>query len=492
MAKRALIIATGAYDDPDLTPLQSPELDGKRLAGLLSRADVGGYEIEECYDADLMTARLAIHDFFAGGKCEDLNFVLISGHGIKDHRGTLYFAMRNTRRNALAATALEAHYVRERMRDSVVRQQILCVDTCYSGAFPNGMMPKAGLLTVTDADLGADGATGTAVITACNSATVAMERELAGRTQSVFTRHLIEGIESGAADTEGSGRILLDDLFLYVKNRVIAEIPNQTPKIVNGFDGPITIARNPNFRRVELPAALRKRIASKVRAQRGMAVEELHTLAVQNGRLAPLALEALRQLALEALRQLSRDDSEVVRRAAQESLEVLLRDEVPDAVTSPAWKRFAWLAGVVVAILLAVLIWTSLSRRSSVSPPLIPSHKNLAPTPDKNSGAIADGANAPQYVALVKSLEGRWYPEEIDASICQSTSAAVSSIKLTDDGTVILNKSPAIPVLTVAKTARDGRVQIGESWFYRDDKTRRLLINSDPTTNKGAWYRQCQ
>ncbi len=315
MARRALILATGNYDDPELPPLASPVPDGTRLRDLLIRTDVGGYDVTLCENPDLRTARLAIEDFFDDGQREDLNFVLISGHGLKDARGNLHFAMRDTRRKRLSASGLDAHYVRERMRDSRTRQQILCIDTCFSGAFPNDLVPKSGLLDVTAEDLGADGATGTAFITASNSVTVAIEREVAGRTQSVFTRHLIEGIESGAADTQGDGRILLDELFLYVKNQVIAEIPTQTPKIVNGFDGPIAIARNPNYRAAELPAALRKRMDSKVRVQRGMAIEQLHAIAARKGREAPLALDALRRMA--------RDDSDIVRRAAQESLDEL-------------------------------------------------------------------------------------------------------------------------------------------------------------------------
>ena len=328
MARRALILANGTFTDAKIAPLASPVADAKRLCDLLKRADVGGYDVTLCADADFATVRIRIQKFFASATYDDMNLILISGHGIKDPKGKLHFATSDTQVNLLRATSLASRFILESMEESAASQQILFIDTCYSGAFARGTVNKAAMASVSRDDFGDVEARGTAIITAATSVQLAGEAKVDGTMQSVFTRHLIKGIETGAADSAGTGQIRLSDLFEYVRASVKRDAPSQTPQpYYNGLDGAsVVVAINPAPRAVELSDDLRAQIASKDRTIRGAAIDDLYSLVAGGG--------SARIKALEALRKLENDDSLFVRGLAKEAIEQLglaakPTDEIP-------------------------------------------------------------------------------------------------------------------------------------------------------------------
>ena len=92
MTRRALLIANGDFKDARIGHLASPVADVRRLKTLLERPEIGEYAVTICEDPDAASARLTIQDFFDAASPDDLHFVLISGHGIKDRWGKLHFA----------------------------------------------------------------------------------------------------------------------------------------------------------------------------------------------------------------------------------------------------------------------------------------------------------------------------------------------------------------------------------------------------------------
>ena len=328
MARRALILANGTFTDAKIAPLASPVADAKRLCDLLKRADVGGYNVTLCTDADFATVRIKIQKFFASATYDDMNLILISGHGIKDRSGKLHFATSDTQIDLLRATSLASRFILESMEDSAASQQILFIDTCYSGAFAKGTVNKAAMASVSRDDFGDVEARGTAIITAATSVQFAGEAKADGTMQSVFTRHLIKGIETGEADSAGTGQIRLSDLFEYVRASVKRDAPSQTPQpYYNGLDGAsVVVAINPAPKAIELSDDLRAQIASKDRTIRGAAIDDLQALVAGGG--------SARAKALEALRKLENDDSLFVRGLAKEAIEQLglatkPTDEIP-------------------------------------------------------------------------------------------------------------------------------------------------------------------
>ena len=66
---------------------------------------------------------------------------------------------------------------------------------------------------------------------------------------SVFTGALVDGIRTGAADTDADGYITVDDAYAFAFERVRASGAQQTPqRWLYGAEGSIVLARNPVVR----------------------------------------------------------------------------------------------------------------------------------------------------------------------------------------------------------------------------------------------------
>jgi hypothetical protein len=138
------------------------------------------------------------------------------------------------------------------------RQKVLVLDCCYSGAFPAGRVSKADSEVHT---LEKFQGKGRVVLTASDATQYSFEgNHIIGQgTQSVFTRFLVEGLATGGADLDGDGDISLDELYSYVHDRVIEDMPRQRPKKLENVEGRIVIARNIHWR---LPVSVRNAIES--------------------------------------------------------------------------------------------------------------------------------------------------------------------------------------------------------------------------------------
>jgi anti-anti-sigma factor len=247
VTRRALIVANGTFRDPGITHLASSISDATMFSELLQRDDVGGFDVTMCLDPGATEARRQAQIFLNTAEYGDLTVILISTHGIKDRTGRLYFATADTELAALNATSLEARFVMERMDECAASKQVLLLDSCFSGAFGKGyVVTKSAGNAVTRDDFGNDDTVGKAVITASNAIQLAAEICNDGRAQSIFTRHVVSGIESGNADFRQSGQILLGELFDYVKREMKKDAPHQTPQpFYYGIDGSTVVALNP-------------------------------------------------------------------------------------------------------------------------------------------------------------------------------------------------------------------------------------------------------
>jgi Tol biopolymer transport system component len=131
--------------------------------------------------------------------------------------------------------------------------------------------------------------------------------------QSVFTRHLVAGLRDGSADLDGDGDITLDELYSYVHDRVVEEMPQQRPKKQDNVEGRTVIARNVNW---TLPTYLRNAIRSPIAADRLAALDGLaHLRRIGN--------DTVRGRVLDEIRGLTDDDSKQVSAAATTLLESL-------------------------------------------------------------------------------------------------------------------------------------------------------------------------
>ena len=313
MAARALILANGVFADPAIPRLVSPVPDGGRLKALLERADVFPYEATLAPDLGAQAAREAVAEFCHGADAGDQLLLFISGHGLKDAHGKLYFATADSWKTKLKATTLEARFVIECMQESAAERQLVFLDTCYSGAFARGVTPKSAAQSISKEDFGGDWQ-GRAVVTATTAVQLAAEAEADGFMQSRFTRALIDAIENGRADRGGRGQIRLDELFAHIGGALKGT--GQTPQLFSDkLAGEIVIAKNPAA--VALPEEVVALLASPNARERGLAVDTLAAIARTEATvLARVAVGRLRVLEEE-------DDSSLVRAAAMLALQRL-------------------------------------------------------------------------------------------------------------------------------------------------------------------------
>jgi uncharacterized caspase-like protein len=203
----ALVVATASYRDAGLRQLRAPARDAADLGEVLADPALGGFEVTTALDRSAQQIRLAVEEFLADRRPDDLVVVYLSCHGLVDARRRLYFAAQDTMKNRLASTGVEAEWLLNQLEDCRARRQVVILDCCFSGAF--GERAKG------PGDLGLDSrfhgqARGRVVLTASRGTEYSFEGEpLADAVQpgSVFTNALIAGIRSGDADRDRDGYI---------------------------------------------------------------------------------------------------------------------------------------------------------------------------------------------------------------------------------------------------------------------------------------------
>lgn len=250
MKRRALLIGNQEFDDPGLAPLKSPVHDVARLADLLKREAVGGFIVEPHCNISAQQMRVIIQRFCDSAAHDDQNLIFLSGHGIKDRFNTLHFAARDTQLDALNATAVDNKFFMDRVDQSPASQQIIFIDTCYSGSINRGTIFRSARQNlVSEDDFRTDNMVGKAIITASTGSQVARELELDGSFTSAFTNCLFEGIAEGAADKNNTGVVRLGEMFAYISAGVRRLSPEQSPQpYYFGLSERTVISLNPRRR----------------------------------------------------------------------------------------------------------------------------------------------------------------------------------------------------------------------------------------------------
>jgi hypothetical protein len=239
----ALLIATSEYKDPTLQTLVSPGRDVSALRRVLADPAIGGFTVQLISNRGADAVRRRIDQFFAERRPADTVICYFSGHGLKDDDGNLYIAARDTSRALLRSTAISDEFLRDVMRGSRAKSQVLILDCCFGGAFSRAMLAKGSdqQLDVNERFQG----TGRVVLTASTAMQFAYEGdEITGQPQlSVFTRTIVEGLSSGDADSDGDGLVSVQNLYDYLHQNIAVPGSHQTPTIsAVGQEGTIFLA----------------------------------------------------------------------------------------------------------------------------------------------------------------------------------------------------------------------------------------------------------
>ncbi|BAY82870.1 hypothetical protein NIES267_23550 [Calothrix parasitica NIES-267] len=230
MAKVALLIGVSEYE-PGLNALPAAVQDVEAMHRVLHNSEMGGFadkDITVLKNPQPQQVRNAIYNLFSNRKRDDLVLFYFSGHGIKDEKGKLYLSTRATRKQngkLVKPSSIPASVLHESINDSRSQRQVIILDCCYSGAIATGMTAKDDGSIDLQEHLGGRGR---AILTSSSSTQYSFEQE--GSELSIYTRYLVEGINTGAADTDGDGQISIDELHEYASEKVRETSPAMTPK----------------------------------------------------------------------------------------------------------------------------------------------------------------------------------------------------------------------------------------------------------------------
>ena len=244
MVKIGLLVGVSEYRS-GFEPLASPVKDVEKMQEVLLNLEIGGFsDVKLLENPTRQQMEEAIFDLFADRQPDDLVLFYFSGHGIKDRDLNFYLATSDTRKNKnrilVTPTAVAASFLQTQMTKSRSQREIIILDCCFSGSFAKGLKVKGEVDSI-EAQLGGKGR---AIFTSSSSAEVSFEQE--DKDLSIYTRYLVEGIETGAADINRDGFIDADELHQYVCSKVQEASPDMTPQfypVQEGFK--IYLARSP-------------------------------------------------------------------------------------------------------------------------------------------------------------------------------------------------------------------------------------------------------
>jgi uncharacterized caspase-like protein len=245
MAKVALLVGVSEYLE-GLNPLPGAVKDIEAMQRVLQHPEMGDFDdVKILSNPEPITMQEAIETLFSDRTKDELALLFFSGHGVKDESGLLYFATRLTRKNPkgdlVKATAVSAYFVQNIMSNSRCKRQVVILDCCFSGAFAEGMTAKDDGVVDVKTQLGGEGR---AVLTSSTSTQYSFEQQ--EFDLSVYTRYIVEGIETGAADLDKDGLISVDNLHEYARKKVQEAVPAMKPKIYAVEEGfKIQVAKAP-------------------------------------------------------------------------------------------------------------------------------------------------------------------------------------------------------------------------------------------------------
>src|SRR5215510_2344344 len=231
--RKAILIAASEYpEEPSLQTLRCPKNDVTGLADALTSADFGLFTDPLTFINQPSHSTLrAINRVFKEAGCDDQILIYYSGHSKPDKAEQLHLATSDTDAGALETSSIPIGTLRRLIDNYACNKVALILDCCFGGAAGKDFL-KSG---VDDHLKQTFYGRGIYILTASTATQTAREKE--GDDYSLFTKHILQGIQQGEADHDDDGLISLDDLYEYVKTRVPKEAPQYTTKWEFGVQG---------------------------------------------------------------------------------------------------------------------------------------------------------------------------------------------------------------------------------------------------------------
>lgn len=461
----ALLVATYHYQDPALRQLVAPGNDAQALADILRHPDIAGFDVTILVNKPNHVVGRTIGEFYQNRRSDDLALLYFTGHGLKDDYGDLYLAMTDTRRDNLVYTAVSAQHINRSMESCVSRRKVLVLDCCYSGAFPPGRIPKADSEVHT---LERFQGKGRVVLTASDATQYSFEgNERFGHgARSVFTHFLVEGLTTGKGDLNHDGDIGLDELYSYVYDRVVEEMPQQRPKKQEDVEGHIILARNIHW---TLPSYIFHAMRSPTARDRLMALDGLaHLYRIGNSHVRVAVIERIQELACVDMQEVSVAAKELLRNCGSEKIqqesEKLVQSKTEMLVTANFYKI---LGGVAAILLLVAVVVKFLGDQA---------------TTDQDPVVDRSDANADPCALLIDPKELEIFGESVEPSVPHQLEGCEFTIETNAGGEadvrVILRNRPVSESGERGGPVNDVTVSFDDSFSLGEAKVCQYLLKS--------------
>jgi hypothetical protein len=221
--------------------------DVKGLAAILQDQRIGGFKVQTIVDGEHAEVIRTIEDFFRSRSPKDFLLLHISCHGIKNDRGKLLFAVRDTDLEKPASTTVSSDFLRDQMEECRAKSVVALLDCCYAGAFIAGAKGDTAVHTTEELKHDVAEGHGHAVLAATSRTEYAWEgdhfREMAP-APSHFTGTVIKGLRSGEADLNEDGQVSAQELYDYVCHEMLVARVKQSPQFWGRQQGQIVVARS--------------------------------------------------------------------------------------------------------------------------------------------------------------------------------------------------------------------------------------------------------
>jgi formylglycine-generating enzyme required for sulfatase activity len=213
MAKIAYLFGVSEYESW-LDPLPEAVKDVDAMKLVLSDPKIGGFEVKVFRNPSAVQIRDELVNLFTNRSKDDLILLYFAGHGKVTEIGQFYFMAKDTEENKQTsfskANAIPASYVHDLMVDCHSQRIVVILDCCHSGAFGKAM-PRG--LNKIDFE-GQLGGEGRIILTASDETNYTFEDP--GEEMATYTRYLVKGLKTGAADHDKDGWVSVNDLHAYV------------------------------------------------------------------------------------------------------------------------------------------------------------------------------------------------------------------------------------------------------------------------------------
>ena len=241
MSRVALVVGINTYRYDGLRDLKAPAEDAEAIAQRLEKygdfdtvirlpeaiaADTKKPFVGKTKELTLVDLEEALEDLFCPDSKQfpDTALFYFSGHGLLKKRGEGFLATSDTD-PSVGLNGLSLRWLRELLQASSIKQQIVWLDCCHSGA----------ILNVADANPGAGNARDRCFIAA--SRDFEDSYQAIGSPYSVLTKALLDGLDSPHNPERGLNNL---DLVAFLDKEIRGEL--QRPTFSN-FGEPISLIR---------------------------------------------------------------------------------------------------------------------------------------------------------------------------------------------------------------------------------------------------------